>query len=250
MSFLLGQFEPVFDLRDASGRPYILIGGQAVNYWAENFLAQEPDLTEWLPFASKDIDFHGTHDDVTRVAAALGLPAHFPNRFAGTALAGMVPFKLNGIPASIEIVRLIPGLAKNKIESWAITASRGQKTIRVLDPVSLLVCKTSLTLTVDQKQRRDADHLRILVICVRAFLRETLAGVTAGDLPVRGWLGAVERVLKLAESSIGKKAARKLGVVWREALPETEIAANKHQLVARFRSVRLPQWLEKQKCAR
>lgn len=245
MSFRFGQFEPVFDLRDGFGKPYILIGGQAVNYWAENFLAENPELAGWLPFTSKDIDFHGDHDDVARVAAALGLPAHFPHRLAGTALAGLVPFKLNGMPASIEIVRLIPGLAKNKIESWAITASRGQKEIRVLDPVSLLVCKTNLSLTVDQKERRDVEHMKILVICTRAFLRETLAGVEAGELPARGWLGAVERVLKLAESTTGKKASRKLGVDWRQALPEKEIAASRDRLVVKFRSVRLPQWLEK-----
>jgi hypothetical protein len=246
MPFSLGQYERVFALRDAAGKPYVLIGGQAVNYWAEKFLAEEPELRQWLPFTSKDIDFHGKREDVIRVARTLGLPAHFPDRRAGTALAGIVPFKIDGVAADIEIVRLIPGVAANKIESWSVTAVRGQKEIRVLDPISLLIGKTDMAITVDQKERRDIEHLRILILCTRAFLRETLAGVEADTLPARGWLGAVERVLKLAESSVGKKASRKLDVRWRTALPEKEIAAVKHRLIDQFRRVRLPQWLEKQ----
>jgi hypothetical protein len=250
MSFSLGQYEQVFALRDAVGKPYVLIGGQAVNYWAEKFLAEEPELRQWLPFTSKDIDFHGNREDVARVANVLGLPAHFPNRRMGTALAGRIPFKIDGIAADIEFVRMVPGVAQNKIESWAITATRGPKEIRVLDPISLLIVKTNLAITLDQKERRDAEHLRILILCTRAFLRETLTGVEADTLPARGWLGAVERVLKLAESSVGKKASRKLDVDWRMALPEKEIATAKHRLVGQFRSVRLPQWLEKQTCVR
>ena len=109
----------------------------------------------------------------------------------------------------------------------------------------MLVCKTDLALTVPQDSRRDVAHLRILVLCTRAFLRETLRGVTAGELPVRGWLGAVERVLKLAESRRGRQAMRKLDLDWGTALPQVEINACVEPKVARFRSVRLEEWQRK-----
>ncbi|MEJ0091797.1 MAG: hypothetical protein WDM80_18860 [Limisphaerales bacterium] len=251
MRFALDQFDGVFDVRNAAGKPYVLIGGQAVNYWAETYLAQEPELAKWCPFTSEDIDFHGDQADVSRIAKKLGLPARFPHKIEMTALAGIIPFKIGGLQANIEIVRLIPGLARNKIDAWSISAKRGGQEIRVLDPISLLCGKANLALTIDQKQRRDVDHLHILLLCVRAFLHETLHGVTAGELPGRGWLGAVERVLKLAESATGKKAARKLGMIWRDALPERQIAFSKHPLVVQFLKKRLPQWCEKQKtCAR
>ena len=41
------------------GQPYLLIGGQAVNYWAERYLAAEPQLETLRPFTSEDIDFKG-----------------------------------------------------------------------------------------------------------------------------------------------------------------------------------------------
>ena len=112
----------------------------------------------------------------------------------------------------------------------------------MLDPISLLACKLNLALTVDQTGRRDVDDVRILVQCVRAFLRETLRGAESGDLPVRGWLGAVERVLKLAKSKTGRRAAGKLGVDWRQVLPEAEVAACGLRQVEQLRRKRLAQW--------
>jgi hypothetical protein len=243
--FSLEQFTALFDLRNAEGKPYLIIGGQAVNYWAETYRAKEPELAQWLPFGSKDIDFHGDRDDVLRMAKDLGLRATLPHSREMSALAGVIPFEIDGLRTSIEVVRHSRGLPNARIQRWALTANRGGKKIRVLDPISLLDSKLWLALKVDQKERRDVEHMRIMLLCVRAFLRETLRGVEAGTLPARGWLGAVERVLKLAESRAGKKAARRLGVDWAQTLPLTEIAASSHRAAKRFRETRLPQWQAK-----
>lgn len=163
-----------------------------------------------------------------------------------TALAGIIPIRIGENFTSIEFVRKVAGLKSGDISALAIEREFHGVHIRVLDPISLLCGKANLALTVDQKNRRDVDHLWVLIICVRAFLRETLHGVEAGELPARGWLGAAERVLKLSESSIGKKAAQKFNVNWSTALPEKEIVASNNGTVVKFRTVRLPQWLEKQ----
>jgi hypothetical protein len=44
VGFSLQQFSEVLKIRDANGQPYVLIGGQAVNYWAENYLSAEATL--------------------------------------------------------------------------------------------------------------------------------------------------------------------------------------------------------------
>ena len=131
------------------------------------------------------------------------------------------------------------------LEKSAAEYEFAEHRVRVADPISLLSSKLFLALKVDQKERRDVEHLRIMLLCVRAFLRETLRGMEAGELPARGWLGAVERVLKLAESSHGKKAVRTLGVDWTQALPLTEIAASNHRAAKQFREKRLVHWQTK-----
>jgi len=76
--FRLGQFSEIFKIRNAAGQPYILIGGQAVNYWAEHYLAAEPELRKLQPFTSEDIDFKGSHEDVQRIACQLALHPSYP----------------------------------------------------------------------------------------------------------------------------------------------------------------------------
>ena len=59
--FSLHQFSEVFKIRNETGNPYVLIGGQAVNYWAERYLLNEPQLFALQPFTSEDIDFKRGH---------------------------------------------------------------------------------------------------------------------------------------------------------------------------------------------
>jgi hypothetical protein len=245
--FALDQFTAVLGTRGPDGRPYLLIGGQAVYYWASRYMVDEPSLEQWKPFTSKDIDFQGGLQDLRWLAKELGTQAQMPDRREMTAFAGAVQLKLGGESTSVEFVRFIPGVKPSDVVKLAIEHLYQGRLVRVLDPISLLCCKAYLALKVDQKERRDADHARIMVLCVRAFLRETLRGVESGELPPRGWLGAIERVLKLAESSIGRNAVRHLGLDWTQALPEVEIAASTHAAAVQLRKKRLPQWRSKVK---
>ena len=63
VGFSLRQFSEI-KIRDSNGQPYILIGGQAVNYLAEHYLSAEPQFAKLQPFTSEDIDFKGGHADV------------------------------------------------------------------------------------------------------------------------------------------------------------------------------------------
>lgn len=39
-----------------------LVGGQALNLWAERYSAAAPELDSYGPYTSKDVDFFGTAD--------------------------------------------------------------------------------------------------------------------------------------------------------------------------------------------
>lgn len=226
-------------MRNAEGLPYVLIGGQAVNYWAERYLAEEPELRKHVPFTSEDIDFQGNREDVRHIAAQLELSPVFPHKVAMTALAGAIPFRIGTLASNIEVVRDVPGVTGGAVATLAIDAEwRGQK-IRVLDPISLLVCKMNLTLTVSQEKRQDLEHLKILFYCVRGFLREFLLEADRGNIPAKGWLGAVNRVMKLAKSTRGRKAAKKAEIRWPEILPLAEIAKSQHEKITMFREKQL-----------
>ena len=124
--FSLHQFSEVFKLRDAAGRPYVLIGGQAVNYWAERYLETEPQLRPLQHFTSEDIDFKGNAENVRRIARQSGPNPVFPVKMAMTALAGVIPFRIGNIKSNIEIVRRVPGVSGTS-EVTAICEGRSNR---------------------------------------------------------------------------------------------------------------------------
>ncbi|HEX9048352.1 MAG TPA: hypothetical protein VF988_15100, partial [Verrucomicrobiae bacterium] len=146
-----------------------MIGGQAVNYWADYYLRTEPGLKQYMPFTSGDIDFRGNQDDVRHIARQLESTAVLPDKVSMTALAGAIPVCIGKEPSLIEVVRLIPGVTVASVDALAIKAQFSGQEIRVLNPISLLVCKVNLALTVDQKRRQDIPHLKMMFLCVRGF---------------------------------------------------------------------------------
>ena len=233
-------------MRDAAGQPYILIGGQAINYWAERYLAVEPQLEPLKPFTSEDIDFKGGHADVQRIARQLALAPNYPPTVQMTVLAGTIPFLIGGLRANIEIVRQIPGVS-GSVDTLAVQSEWNGKIIRVLDPVSLLACKLELVASVSQEKRHDVEHLKILLPCVRAFLAEFLQRVESGELPAKHWLGAANQVLKLTTDHRAQKIAGKYQINWPEILPLAAIAKSRQEKIKRFREQQLEQGYKKTK---
>jgi len=244
--FSLHQFSAVFKIRDVDGQPYVLIGGQAVNYWAERYLAAEPQLATFQPFTSEDIDFKGNHADVERIARQLELNPGYPPRVAMTALSGFISFQIGDLKSTIEVVRRIPGIPDG-VATPAIQVEWGGKTIRVLDPISLLACKLELAATVSQEKRRDVAHLKILLPCVRGFLGELLEQVELGQLRARDWLKVANQAWKLTTTQRARKIGGKHQIHWPEILPLAGIAKSEHEKVRRFREQQLEQGYKRTK---
>ena len=198
------------------------------------------------PFTSEDIDFKGGSADVQRIARQLELTPGYPPKVQMTALAGVIPFQIGGLKSNIEIVRRIPGVS-GSVDALAIQAEWNGKTIRVLDPISLLACKLELVASVPQEKRHDVAHLKILLPCVRAFLDEFLQQVERGEIPARHWLGAANQVLKLTTDKRAQKIASKHQINWPEILPLTAIAKSQHEKIRRFREQQLEQGYKKSK---
>jgi hypothetical protein len=155
-----------------------------------------------------------------------------------TALAGTIPFQIGTLKSNIEIVRRIPGVS-GSVDARAIQAAWNGKIIRVIDPISLLACKMELVARVSQEKRRDGIHLKVLLPCVRAFLREFLQQVEDGQVPARHWLSAVNQVLKLTTSQRARKIAKKHQINWGEILPLSAIGRSQNEKIRRFQQQQL-----------
>ena len=163
-----------------------------------------------------------------------------------TALAGTIPFQIGDLKSNIEVVRRLPGVSSS-VEALAVQAEWDGKSIRVLDPISLLACKLALVATVSQENRRDVLHLRILLPCVRAFLNEFLHQVERREIPAKHWLGAANQVMKLTTDHRARKIAGKHQINWLEILPLTAISKSQDEKIRRFLEQQLDQGYKKSK---
>jgi len=238
----LAAFSEALAIRNPSGQPYVLIGGQAVNFWAERYQRDEPALKNYAPFTSRDIDYLGGKADVEHMASQLKRKPIYPYWRAMTALAGIIPLRLETNESVIEVVRLVPGIKSETVEKSALPASFLTHEIRIIFPVHLLICKAHLARTIDQQGRQDVFHLRIMILCVRAFLMELLGQTKTGAVAVRDWLNIVKDLLAFTESDLGRNVARQYDIDWSVILPAEKDLNTTSASIRTFYEKRLPLW--------
>ena len=179
----LAAFLTVLQRRDSGGQPFVIVGGQAVNFWAEMFLAVEPRLSTHLPFTSKDLDLIGTKQDAERVALSAGWRLS-PPAVGGGPVEAVLSLGSGDRALRVEFLREIKGVSAETIGEYAReTSVRHPGTTepiaaRVLDPVLLLFGKLRNAVDIEQdladRPRQDVKHVQMLSLCVPHFLNELL----------------------------------------------------------------------------
>ena len=249
------QFGPeelaeVFRALERIASPCVLIGGQAVNYWARRFLAEEPALQKMeavAPFLSKDVDFLGSRDATIQLAHAIGCQADLPGfrQSFGNLLSGKFTMTIGSGHLKVEVLRKVPGLSETETQRLATVEKVSQHSIRILNPVGMLLAKTWNVVNISEAGRHDAEQLLVLLPCVRAYLKMFLKLGASTPTSLRAALNLVEHALGFIEKKAGLQAAQRCGLDWRQILPHAYLAAATEPALARLRTRRLPLWLAK-----
>lgn len=166
----------------------VLIGGQALNLWAERYASAAPELAAAAPFTSKDIDFLGTAEQVARCAALVGGTHQLFRVSDRTAAAGVVT-----TPSGFEIdlVRAPRGVRPDELAARAVTLL----STRVMHPIHVLASRAANVVHIPRSDEHSLKQLKAAVIIVREFIREVLRDRGAREAhPLNEW------VFKIAES--------------------------------------------------
>jgi hypothetical protein len=87
------------------GHALVLVGGQAVNFWASFYQGRVADIAREAPFTSKDIDFCGDQSAVRACAERLGGTARVATFDDATPNSGTVVFvDTAGMKRTLDIV--------------------------------------------------------------------------------------------------------------------------------------------------
>ncbi|HEX2568428.1 MAG TPA: hypothetical protein VH877_02640 [Polyangia bacterium] len=223
-----------------TGVEVVIVGGQAVNFWAEQFRHRVPELAESGSFTSKDIDLLGDRDAVEACAASLHGRSFLPDPFEPTPNSGAVVFHdSSGMKVEIDFLRQVFGVDEADIQRTKIPIEildeQGRATaIRfwVMQPV---LCMESRACNVVGLPGHDTPHarrqLQASIYCAREFLRDLLAAERAREV-----LRLNERIFGFCtKDPIGRRVFQQTGMDPFDAvIAETP-------LPARFLTQRYPQ---------
>jgi hypothetical protein len=86
------------------GTSAVLVGGQALNFWAERYLPRVPELGRGAPYTSKDIDFCGNRHAVLECAQRLGGQPIVPEVFSPPSTGKVIFADAAGVQHEIDFI--------------------------------------------------------------------------------------------------------------------------------------------------
>lgn len=228
-------------LADASGEA-ILVGGQALGYWASKFgLDSFVERTNaGIRSITDDIDLLGSRSDVEAIATRLKGYAMFPFRRGIGALVGQVKIYTDRSAkpptyVNIDVIHHVVGLDADDVRKHALEVQFDGVVFRVMHPLDVLASRVENLYRIKDKQSDKGQEQTLLAVLVaREYILEQL--VRQGNEKVA--LRAIERVVDIAKSPAGRAAARDFHVQFKAGLP-LDFVNNEA-----FRERRLPRLLE------
>lgn len=218
----------------ATGNAYFLEGGQAVNFWAEYFSAKgaAAAMAPYRPFTSKDCDIWVSHAALAHLESRSGLGRLVKGRSPADGQIGI--FTLRG-PAALRIDLLgnVYGIPQSKIRRLLdrLVVVNG---IPVIDPLQLFLSKCHCLLGLDQTDRQDEKHLRILCRVLPEHFDEALEDVRCGHATERALIDEVKLLVGFLKSSRVVRALRLIEVENAALIPWERLRTSGLPKVERF----------------
>ena len=153
----------------------IIVGGQAVSIWADRYLAVEPELHQYLPFTSKDLDLLGDLHDLHQLAKVTGFKmVTAPQKVLIPSTGFLEMPRQDAQPVKIEILKRVYGITNQEAQDTALMVEKDGVRYRVLHPIMLLKAKVETAVHLPQDkpgmERQDARHLKMTIHVCPQFL--------------------------------------------------------------------------------
>jgi hypothetical protein len=154
----------------------VLVGGQAVNYWAYYYQEREPLINQYIPFSSEDIDFFGGRLEANITHQLLGGEIKLNRNFDPSPNTGVLLVPFENRKLRIDFLSSVYGLNDSEIlESAIISKKEGffsDLNLKILNPILCLEGKLKSLVGLPQQGRQDLKHLQISVLCAKEYLKE------------------------------------------------------------------------------
>jgi hypothetical protein len=183
-------------------RRIVLIGGQAVAFWAA-FFRLENRAEETKLFTSADIDFEGAAQSARRAGELLRADVQIPEIDRHTPNTGLVVFKdSDGVEREMDFLLAPYGLTTRDVRNTAIRlnvakAGSPEVPVWVMHPERCMESRVHNVVGLKQSGRIAMDQLRHAVVCAKEFSRYLLGDEAVEQAErIRAVLNLNERIFK------------------------------------------------------
>jgi hypothetical protein len=229
-----GDFDEVLCLPEQP----LIVGGQAVNIWADFYSRVDASLDALRPFVSKDADVYGDRAMAERLAVASNwrLKCYYEPRTIG--LAMLTKELPNKERLTVEIIGNVNGLTQKELLDADMLQLQPGRTYRLPSPIILLKAKLANVAQIDQSRRQDVRHVKMLIPCVREYVRESHAESVAGKISDRDLVNLFEAARSLYKNPRNAELGRKHDFELAEIFP-MELSRSPIAKIARFFDYRM-----------
>jgi hypothetical protein len=237
----VSEYIPLYKELLAAGIDFVIIGGQACNIWALLQDAVEPDLKQYKPYTSIDLDLYSrSQTDVTRAARQLHVEAILADSGSPAPVMGYVLVDAHATQILIQFLNGSAGIVKSQEiydSRQTIELAAGLR-LQVMHPIHVLQSKLALVGTRGYKVQQDLKHLKMALLFLRAFISDT------SYRDQREAIRLCKRIVRQAGSSDGIRAFHRFEIKVEEAIPTLTDPSALPKL-ARFLYDTLPSLIEK-----
>ena len=208
------HLEDIADILDTLPENHgaVLVGGQALNIWAEYYALEDPDIKALEPFFSADIDFIGTREDAEHVNRSLGGTVVIPDMDTHTTMTAKINKKTkDGEDLQIDFLQFILGVESHDLKRDAVSVREpnGNRNIKLLHPGHCLSSRVHNTYgLLERRSRKDGPHhverTRLALKIMKRYLQDQFK-TTVKEKHRLGYKW-IEHVTDLATSTAGVKA--------------------------------------------
>lgn len=159
-----------------------LVGGQALTFWAERYSGKAPELANYRPYTTKDVDFYGTEAAARKLAASLSGSVRTPSPDDHTPQTAIVEAIVLGHKVSIDFLGSIKGPPADQLEKQMVAIryplhASGQTThvdISVMHPLHCLQSRAANVIGLHRKDEVSRRQLNAAPIVLREYISEAL----------------------------------------------------------------------------
>lgn len=219
----------------------LIVGGQAVNLWAEIYVTSEPALHEFEPFTSKDADIHGHRELAEILHRRTGWTCRFFDEPRQTGVAILTkPTETPGTELTVEVLRTVFGINVDDLSRNQEREIHPGEIYRIPDPFVLLKAKLANVARLSvEKRPQDLKHARMLIPICRAYFLEIHSAIGRPDMTERNFLGAVAYATEIITSRDAKAVISRHGLSLTAIFPST-LADSPHEKIRRCAREQLP----------